>query len=288
MYSDYYISIHALRGEGDADSAEPKSITELFQSTPSVGRATQKYLFAIKYFFISIHALRGEGDWQMMSAFAVRRNFNPRPPWGGRQGEATRALIQTNISIHALRGEGDKFTFRATSATVDISIHALRGEGDRQIKLEAVKRIYFNPRPPWGGRRFLSRPRGHHIHFNPRPPWGGRLSMPFSLQSNTTFQSTPSVGRATILLPRAYDLIDISIHALRGEGDMLLRYQPPQITISIHALRGEGDAGLPVIITTNLTFQSTPSVGRATNHANVALRQAIYFNPRPPWGGRRK
>ncbi len=33
-------------------------------------------------------------------------------------------------------------------------------------------------------------------------------------------------------------------------------------------------------------FQSTPSVGRATNNYNRHYNDSYYFNPRPPWGGR--
>ena len=56
------------------------------------------------------------------------------------------------------------------------------------------------------------------------------------------FQSTPSVGRATdSSLGKLGDRI-ISIHALRGEGDLIERISPAIIgKISIHALRGEGD-----------------------------------------------
>ena len=59
-------------------------------------------------------------------------------------------------------------------------------------------------------------------YFNPRPPWGGR-------------QEPDSIPR------EAYN---ISIHALRGEGDYRAfdDYCVSQI-ISIHALRGEGDGG---------------------------------------------
>ena len=56
------------------------------------------------------------------------------------------------------------------------------------------------------------------------------------------FQSTPSVGRAT--------LDDIA--TMRD------------IIISIHALRGEGDAFPFVRLCSTAVFQSTPSVGRAT------------------------
>ena len=80
--------------------------------------------------------------------------------------------------------------------------------------------------------------------FNPRPPWGGRQCKAVAVECEGVFQSTPSVGRATVL-----------ISSLNTNGD---------------------------------TFQSTPSVGRATirpHHLSFCL---FYFNPRPPWGGRRR
>ena len=61
-YSRYiYISIHALRGEGD-ESRLDYPLTR----------------------FISIHALRGEGDGFSTAIELDDNNFNPRPPWGGR------------------------------------------------------------------------------------------------------------------------------------------------------------------------------------------------------------
>ena len=56
------------------------------------------------------------------------------------------------------------------------------------------------------------------------------------------FQSTPSVGRATFAAVIITPKQDISIHALRGEGDYL---------------HEQGSA-------IEDPFQSTPSVGRAT------------------------
>ena len=57
----------------------------------------------------------------------------------------------------------------------------------------------------------------------------------------------------------------ISIHALRGEGD-IIRAGIMQSTngISIHALRGEGDFKSAYCRRYPSKFQSTPSVGRAT------------------------
>ena len=78
-------------------------------------------------------------------------------------------------------------------------------------------------------------------YFYPRPPWGGRHI--------DTFGFIPGTG--------------ISIHALRGEGDLCsVPHLCPQ-HISIHALRGEGD-----------------------HRPAVSNRPTSNFYPRPPWGGR--
>ena len=56
----------------------------------------------------------------------------------------------------------------------------------------------------------------------------------------------------------------ISIHALREEGDLFGRYIPKEGVISIHALREEGDGrGSSAYASLNL-FLSTPSARRAT------------------------
>ena len=175
------------------------------------------------------------------------------------------SLILLDISIHALRGEGDNSVSTIEPRTEAISIHALRGEGDSYRK---SRKDYEN-------------------NFNPRPPWGGRPRIQCFVKALKIFQSTPSVGRATIifLCISLYRSV-ISIHALRGEGDNCSRLsfsehyyfnpRPPwggrllsmyskhiEIVISIHALRGEGDARIRIRI---------PVIEN--------------FNPRPPWGGR--
>ena len=63
-----------------------------------------------------------------------------------------------------------------------------------------------------------------------------------SLAKSSLFQSTPSVGRATNDIAENWVEIDISIHALRGEGDNV---------VGCYKIFGN-------------VFQSTPSVGRAT------------------------
>ena len=81
------------------------------------------------------------------------------------------------------------------------------------------------------------------------------------------FLSTPSARRATDAASELQSRADISIHALREEGDKrgpVFYVIPPRI--SIHALREEGDVlcGAPHGCTA--LFLSTPSARRATAH----------------------
>ena len=178
------------------------------------------------------------------------------------------------ISIHALREEGDLYKIHHNGYYTSISIHALREEGDffpRQFR-KAGK--YFNPRPPRGGRlvsltcpvmlkRFQSTPSARRAticgptahtamtYFNPRPPRGGRRFL--------------LVGRKRHL--------QISIHALREEGDWKRRScGPPHPDFNPRPPRG----GRPVIRrlpVSAATFQSTPSARRAT----IARSSEVFF-----------
>ena len=58
----FFISIHALREEGDEDLEQQLQVQA----------------------WISIHALREEGDRRMFNVTARKTNFYPRPPRGGR------------------------------------------------------------------------------------------------------------------------------------------------------------------------------------------------------------
>ena len=123
----------------------------------------------------------------------------------------------------------------------------------------------FYPRPPRGGRLVL--PDGWEVapYFYPRPPRGGRQGKKWSDK----------------------EVIKISIHALREEGDQRnlctgqhSRYfypRPPRggrraeesvvfgvKAISIHALREEGDVQTQTATRLGDAFLSTPSARRAT------------------------
>ncbi len=147
----------------------------------------------------------------------------------------------------------------------------------------------FNPRPPWGGRpgslRIYYR---DSSNFNPRPPWGGRRNLPPTSSAGRPFQSTPSVGRATLTLFIIPDGTKISIHALRGEGDITSKLNKQSIqTFQSTPSVGRATDKSRFPINLNSSFQSTPSVGRATAHRPPKTPAARHFNPRPPWGGRR-
>ena len=102
----FFISIHALREEGDASRfTSLSSKLNFYPRPPRGGRLALLAVVELDH-EISIHALREEGD----------------PDVGER-------AVEQSISIHALREEGDPVSQRLHHH-LPISIHALREEGD--------------------------------------------------------------------------------------------------------------------------------------------------------------
>ena len=146
-----------------------------------------------------------------------------------------------------------------------ISIHALREEGDSAVGGGSDELGHFYPRPPRGGRRprsswalqmgiFLSTPSARratsalwamtswHRYFYPRPPRGGRPRKTVRPSRTCYFYPRPPRGGRLQL----------------DEVDALV------LQISIHALREEGDASHGRCWRWTSTFLSTPSARRAT------------------------
>ena len=211
-----------------------------FLSTPSARRATKAYLqycrgeiisihalreegdrnaaHSRKQLRISIHALREEGDKQWPTQQDTPQNFYPRPPRGGRPSTQASCRRPTPfLSTPSAR--------RATSCGI----------------LPTPLGSHFYPRPPRGGRRGHTRILLAQTDFYPRPPRGGRRATSPSSRSAKTFLSTPSARRATRGVHQAARPSTISIHALREEGDQIIKMLCFDATISIHALREEGD-----------------------------------------------
>ena len=145
-----------------------------------------------------------------------------------------------------------------------ISIHALREEGDHPCCPRRWCPRYFYPRPPRGGRRTGSPDTGCPRIFLSTPSARRATMRRHSRCRFVKFLSTPSARRATYQPAGEHQSPDISIHALREEGDLhpVFTLQPHNYfyprpprggrllwcsdntggpPISIHALREEGD-----------------------------------------------
>ena len=244
-------------------------------------------VFRVQAADISIHALREEGDARPIPPLVCVTVFLSTPS----ARRATQWMFAQSsvmvISIHALREEGDipfssassdSFLFlstpsarRATRTSMGttagwrISIHALREEGDYMRMMQLLSNAVFLSTP--SARRATSKlfhSLTRHDDFYPRPPRGGRPA-----------------GRTY-----GQQVLFISIHALREEGDLRKTVDRPEPSgflstpsarratltretrrvpweISIHALREEGD--------------------RCCQKYCPGCR---YFYPRPPRGGR--
>ena len=237
------------------------------------------------------------------------KNFYPRPPRGGRR-QAHRPGVLPHRFLSTPSARRATGLFSKLFQPLVISIHALREEGDPALDgYQPAGRRDFYPRPPRGGRRFRL-PGGNHSvvisihalreegdssklveHRSPKPflstPSARRATL-FSAVGfgGCGFLSTPSARRATCTLFLLYNLIAISIHALREEGDDSPIYDKAEKNISIHALREEGDPAGILMVNVSLAFLSTPSARRATRtHGSHFILNGDFY-PRPPRGGR--
>ena len=105
---DRYISIHALREEGDPMTAVRSGHGIGFLSTPSARRATQTLASrrrGRRYFYP--RPLRG-GRLLVLPVYRIgKKHFYPRPLRGGRPCFLRSSRRWWSISIHALCEEGD-------------------------------------------------------------------------------------------------------------------------------------------------------------------------------------
>ena len=192
-----HISIHALREEGDGEVCQhggrkhPISIHAL-REEGDPGQTISECVTSQ----ISIHALREEGDHDNSIGGSVQISFLSTPSARRATSIPCRPMLhQQFLSTPSARRA--TWYFFVVVCIVPISIHALREEGDAYHLCTQILLPYFYPRPPRGGRL---RKTGHH-------------------HQRVQFLSTPSARRATKLDEIYHALHDISIHALREEGD---------------------------------------------------------------------
>ena len=181
---------------------------------------------------------------------------------------------------------GRRPKFQARSPGFSISIHALREEGDtRRTDGDAPARYFY-----------------------PRPPRGGRLFANLGEQAILKFLSTPSARRATLCKSGRTSYPQISIHALREEGDLLLSadsavltyfyprpprggrramsYNSAEATRFLSTPSARRATVMRIIAAWSTLFLSTPSARRATRLRSALPLPFLYFYPRPPRGGR--
>ena len=192
-----------------------------------------------------------------------------------------------------------------------ISIHALREEGDGYHRRGAGRCYHFYPRPPRGGRPFGVHPVASLVGISPPPPpaprphsllslWLGFwifLPPPSGWRATSRslywticlrlFLSTPSARRATTRAAPKTAKEQISIHALREEGDTFNRFSTTSCTkfLSTPSARRATQCSHSNLHGTK-KFLSTPSARRATLSGLPVLCCSVNFYPRPPRGGR--
>ena len=280
------ISICTLCEEGDPRRKSRSNLWSIFLSTPSVRRATPSRHFLLRadaYFYP--RPPRG-GRQPGLAGRKDISYFYPRPPRGGRRLGQTGRATQFPISISALREEGDRtLTGKWPKARAFLSTPSAR-RATLQCLVTWSSHRYFYPRPPRGGRpsaagqhaepdRFLSTPSARRA--TPRPqkwPWYKK------------FLSTPSARRATLRSVRQDVRNDISIHALREEGDLLWEHFENLMGQFLSTPSARRATTAAFSMTTMSRFLSTPSARRATRRSARGWSACINFYPRPPRGGR--
>ena len=216
-YGHSKISIHALREEGD-QRWQCVSVDGLgFLSTPSARRATAINL--------------GSG--------AMRGDFYPRPPRGGRPGNTqAQTRRSTFLSTPSAR--------RATTSATAIS----------------RKQRNFYPRPPRGGRLIRSIFHTRICVFLSPPSARRATGCSQGICFGSRFLSTPSARRATARrrfhcgLGQGFLSTPSARRATQGERVSLANSE-----ISIHALREEGDQLQPFTALVECDFYPRPPRG---------------------------
>ena len=199
-------------------------------------------------------------------------------------------------------------------AILDFYPRPPRGGRPASFQLVSARSRDFYPRPPRGGRpSACAIPARQSRNFYPRPPRGGRRSWQgWSGRSRRYFYPRPPRGGRPIVKKLLQTTDDISIHALREEGDAARlprlahsRYfypRPPRggrpgifVKFHRHILhfyprppRGGRLSTAWMEQSDTEIFLSTPSARRATNSFQCSQSSRLDFYPRPPRGGRQQ
>ena len=127
------------------------------------------------------------------------------------------------------------------------------------------------------------------LHFNPRAPYGARHPWSCAKTLLSIFQSTRPIRGATAHHRGRLERSHISIHAPHtGRDNLLLRRCRGILAISIHAPHTGRDIIDRDYLGNEYKFQSTRPIRGATPSTPWAGISPMNFNPRAPYGARRK
>ena len=163
-----------------------------------------------------------EDDYKCKQKRKTKRNFNPRPPCGGRR--------------HGVKLNVNQSLFQSTSPVWRTTIFPCRVLPSSRFQSTS---------PVW--RTTLTYPDTvpNQLYFNPRPPCGGRLAFGILLLFVLSFQSTSPVWRTTVYhnnyLRRSIFQSTSPVWRTTGDVNIINNY----IAISIHVPRVEDDRLAP-------------------------------------------
>ena len=221
-----------------------------------------------------------EGDYTSYHLLCVVRNFNPLPPHGGRLGNTYTLPHCRCISIHSLRMEGDQSVDRV-KRSFRISIHSLRMEGDvcqchshrnRHISIHSLR---------MEGDLCGNYCRKIHTTFQSTPSAWRETIVIDDAQYLMAFQSTPSAWRETFLdcVPEHTEEFQSTPSAWRETqkdvNNYVFRF------ISIHSLRMEGDDGLPLCALTSIPISIHSLRMEGDNYEHGKLLPQLTFQSTP-------
>ena len=148
---EYYISIHALRVEGDV------IYIFIFVFVPS----------------ISIHALRVEGDHPSAKSISKKFYFYPRPPGGGRPFQLSTGLPQKHFYPRP-PGGGRRAPFFALCSICRFLSTPSGWRATRTHKITEHHTVFLSTPSGWRATHSIYQDMLKLRYFYPRPPGGGR------------------------------------------------------------------------------------------------------------------
>ena len=191
------------------------------------------------------------------------------------------------ISIHVPRVEDDFFVldFSRVSSTFQSTSPVWRTTEDCRDYSKGFS--YFNPRPPCGGRRACWDAETALCRFQSTSPvWRTTVIVHVSKTNIFNFNPRPPCGGRHFALKYPIKITTISIHVPRVEDDLTSVSPLKRRVISIHVPRVEDDA--KYLYSFSMSSVISIHVPRVEDdgHSVDAVARGLYFNPRPPCGGR--